>query len=144
MSTLKVLESFPKKRKVFLYAIGGVDPLESSLITFDFDQVHHKLSDQFNLQMKVRMMGKNILHTLINEGASTCIMYMSCWMALRSPKLNIYATFLKEFNGHVFHPHGIIITLPIKLGGNIVFVSIEVVYAPLQYNFLLGCTLSKR
>jgi len=40
----------------------------------------------------------------------------------------------------MFQPHGIIIALPIKLGGNILFVSIEVFNTPLEYNMLLRCT----
>jgi hypothetical protein len=39
-----------------------------------------------------------------------------------------------------FKPHGIITTFPIELGGKTVFVEVEVVDAPLEYNFLLGCT----
>jgi hypothetical protein len=90
------------------------------------------------------MMGKNILHTMIDEGASTCIMSMSCWKALDSPKLDISTTLLKSFDGHMFHPHGIITTLPIELGGKTVFFVVEVVDAPLEYNLLLGALGSTR
>jgi hypothetical protein len=84
--------------------------------------------------------GKKHLRIVVDEGASTCIMSISCWKALGSPKLNTSATLLKSFDGHMFQPHGIITTLPIELGGKTVFVDVEVVDAPLEYNLLLGCT----
>jgi hypothetical protein len=77
---------------------------------------------------------------MVDEGASTCIMSISCWKALGSPKLDTSATLLKAFDGHMFHPHGIITTLPIELGGKIVSVVVEVIDAPLEYNLLLRCT----
>jgi hypothetical protein len=85
-------------------------------------------------------MGKNIFQTMVDEGASTCIMSISCWKSLGSPKLDTSATLLKSFDGHMFQPYGIITTLPIELGGKTVFVAIEVVDAPLEYNLLLGRT----
>jgi hypothetical protein len=66
-------------------AIGKVDPSESSLIIFDFDQVHHRIYHQITFQIKGRTMGKNVFRTVINEGASTCIMSMSCWKDIGSP-----------------------------------------------------------
>ena len=47
-------------------------------------------------------------------------------------------TVLKAFDGHLFTPHGILITFPIELGGKIVTVEVEVVNDPLDYNLLLG------
>jgi hypothetical protein len=42
--------------------------------------------------------------------------------------------------GHMFQLHGIIPTLPIELGGKIVFVDVEVVVRSLEYNLLLRHT----
>jgi hypothetical protein len=53
MSALKVLQSFPMQWKELLSAIGGVDPSESSLITFDTTQVTHRLSHQVSFHIKV-------------------------------------------------------------------------------------------
>jgi hypothetical protein len=64
---------------------------------------------------------------------------MSCWKALGSPKLDTFATLLKTFNEHMFQPHGILIALPIELGGKTVSIVVEVVDAPLEYNLLLRC-----
>lgn len=60
-------------------------------------------------------------------------MSISCWRSLGSPSPNI----LKEF-GHTFHPHGIISTFPIYLGGKIVSVVVEVVDATIDYRLILG------
>jgi len=59
------------------------------------------------------------------------------WKALGSLNLNTFATLLKVFDGHMFQPHGIITALLIELGGKIVFVYVEVVDTPLEYNLLL-------
>jgi hypothetical protein len=67
-------------------------------------------------------------------------MHISCWKALGSSNIDTSTTLLKEFNEHIFHPHGIITTLHIELGGNIVSIFVEVINAPLGYKFLIGCT----
>jgi hypothetical protein len=85
-------------------------------------------------------MGKNVFHTMVDEGHSTCIIFISCWKALESPKIDSSTTLLKELDGNMFQPHGIITTLPIELGGNIFFVVVEFVNAPLEYIFLLRHT----
>ena len=45
---------------------------------------------------------------------------------------------LTAFDGHSFCPHGILPAFPVHLGGKTVEVVVEVVYAPLDYNLLLG------
>jgi hypothetical protein len=77
---------------------------------------------------------------VVDEGASTCIMYIYYWKALGSPKLDTSIRSLKSFDGHMFQPHGIITTLPIELGGKIISFVMEVINAPLDYNLLLKCT----
>lgn len=47
-------------------------------------------------------------------------------------------TVLKEFDEHLFTPHGILVVFPIELGGKTVTVHVEVVNVPLDYNLLLG------
>jgi hypothetical protein len=75
---------------------------------------------------------------ILDEGASTCVMYLACWKGLKSPGLNQYPTILGEFNGRGFHPHGLLHSLVIQLGGKTILVDVEVVDAPLDYNLLLG------
>lgn len=75
---------------------------------------------------------------MIDEGATTFIMSLSCWKYLGSPQLTTSPSILKEFGIPLFKPHGILTSLPIELGGNIVSLEVEVVDASLDYNLLLG------
>jgi hypothetical protein len=99
---------------------------------FNSSQVTHRLSHQVSFQIIVKSLEKNIYETLVDEGASTCIMSIYSQKALGSTKLNTFATLLKEFDGHMFQLHGIIITLTIELGGKTVSIDVEVVNAPLE------------
>jgi hypothetical protein len=81
---------------------------------------------------------RNIFRTVVDEGAPTCMMSLSCWKAIGQPILSPSPTLLTAFNGHSFQPHGIIPSFPVQLGGKIVCVKVEVVDASLKYNFLLG------
>ena len=47
-------------------------------------------------------------------------------------------TLLTAFDKRSFCPHGIVPTFEIKLAGKVVSVEVEVIDAPLEYNFLLG------
>jgi hypothetical protein len=64
-------------------------------------------------------------------------MSLACWKGLKSPALNKSPTLLRSFDGRGFHPHGILQSLPIQLGGKTITVDVEVVDAPLDYNLLL-------
>jgi hypothetical protein len=81
---------------------------------------------------------RNIFRTVVDEGASTCIMSLACWKAIGQPALSPSPTLLTTFNGRSFRPHGIIPSFPVQLGGKTVCVEVEVVDAPLDYNLLLG------
>ena len=82
--------------------------------------------------------GKTIGCTVVDEGSSTCVMSMSCWKALGSPKLVPSNTLLIAFNRRSFHPQGILLDFKIKLEGKEVSVEVEVINAPLDYTLLLG------
>lgn len=75
---------------------------------------------------------------MVDEGDSTCVMSLSCWKGLGSPKIVASQSMLKAFDGHVFKPHGIVPAFPVTLGGKTVNVEVEVVDAPIDYNLLLG------
>ena len=75
---------------------------------------------------------------VVDEGASTCVMSLSCWKGLGSLEIVPSQSMLKAFNGHVFKPHGIVPSFPIMLGGKTMNVEVEVVDAPIDYNLLLG------
>jgi hypothetical protein len=117
MFSLEVLQSFPMQWKYLLSSIGGVDPSKLSLMTFVSFQVTPRLSHHVSFQVIVQSMGKNIYRTMVDGGASTWIICISCWKSLDSPKLYMSVTLLKEFDGNMFQTHGTIIDLPIDLGG---------------------------
>jgi hypothetical protein len=80
----------------------------------------------------------NIFHTVVDEGASTCVMPLACWKAIGQPVLSPSPTLLTAFDDHSFRPHGIILSFPMQLGGKTVYVEVEVVDVPLNYNLFLG------
>ena len=81
---------------------------------------------------------KTIGRTVVDEFASACVMSISCWKVLGSPELVASNTLLTAFDGRSFHPHGILPDFEIKLEGKAMSVEVEVIDAPLDYNFLLG------
>eukprot|EP00253_Pinus_taeda_P029891 PITA_29891 len=75
---------------------------------------------------------------VIDEGASTCIMFVACWKAISSPTLSQSPMTLEAFDGRESRPYGILQCFPIRLEGKMVKVEVEVVDADLTYNLLLG------
>jgi hypothetical protein len=135
---LEVLQSCPAQRKSLLKAIGGIDPTDTNLIVFDLDDHIPRLPPQLTFQIQVVVSEKNICRTVIDEGASMCVMYFACWKAIGSPPLNESQNTLKSFNGSGFKPYSVLPSLPITLEGKTVQVEVEVFDAPLDYNLLLG------
>jgi hypothetical protein len=138
MSALEVLQSCPAQRKALLKAIGGIDPTDTNLIVFDLEDHIPRLPPQLAFQIQVVVSDKNICRTVIDEGASTCVMSFACWKAIGSPPLNESQNTLKAFNGSGFKPYGVLPSLPVTLEGKTVQVEVEVFDAPLDYNLLLG------
>ena len=79
-----------------------------------------------------------IKHTVIDGGAATSMMSLSCWKGLGSLELSQSATMLIAFDGRSFRPHVILPSLTVQLGGKTIAIEVEVVDAPLDYNILLG------
>jgi hypothetical protein len=138
MSALEVLQSFPVQRKALLSAIGGFDPNDSNTIAFDLETHIPRLPHQLAFQIQVLVQDKTIFRTVIDEGASTCVMSLNCWKAIGSPSINQSSNTLKDFDGRGFKPYGVINALPIVLEGKTVTVEVEIVDASLDYNLLLG------
>jgi hypothetical protein len=118
--------------------ISGIDLTDMNLIIFDFEDHVPRLPPQLAFHIQVIFSDKNIFQTVIDEGASTCVMYLTCWKAIGSPSLNESQNTLKAFNGSSFKPYGVLPSLPIMLEGKMVQVEVEVFDAPLDYNLLLG------
>jgi hypothetical protein len=138
MSTLEVLQHSPSQRRTLLDAIGIVDPKSSNHIIFNLDNYTSWLSHQLAFQVDVVVHNQQIHRTILDEGASTCVMSLECWKILKSPALNKSPTMLRAFNGWGFHPHGLLQSLPVQLVSKTVTVDVKVVDAPLDYNLLLG------
>jgi hypothetical protein len=138
MSALEVLQSCPIQRKALLKAIGGIDPTDMNLIFFDLEDHIPRLPPQLAFQIQVIVSDKNICKTVIDEGASTCVMSITYWKAINSPPLTESHNTLKAFNGSGSKPYGVLPSLPITLEGKTVQVEVEVFDAPLNYNLLLG------
>jgi hypothetical protein len=105
---------------------------------FNLEYFKPRLSHQLTFQIQVGVCGKNIHRTILDEGASTCIMSLSCWKVVGSPSLNQSPTTLKDFDGCGFKPYGLLTLLVVEVGGKTTSVEVEVVDAPLDYNLLLG------
>jgi len=118
-------------------AIGAPDP-KSSTIKFDTTDVKPRLPYHVAFQNKLVYNNRTMASTVVDEGASTCVMSLSCWQAIGSSELFKSPTLLTAFDGRSFRPHGIIPSFPVQLAGKTVSVEVEVVDAPLDYNLLLG------
>jgi hypothetical protein len=117
MSTLEVLQSCPAQQKALLKDIGGIDPTDTNLIVFDLEDHIPRLPPQLAFQIQVVVSDKNICRTVIDKGASTCVMSFACWKAIGSPPLNESQNTLKSFNGSGFNPYGVLPSLPVTLEG---------------------------
>jgi hypothetical protein len=69
-------------------------------------------------------------------------MSLACWKAIGQLVLSLSPTLLTDFDGCYFRPHGIIPSFPVQLEGKNMCVEVEVVDAPLNYNLLLGRSLT--
>lgn len=121
-----------------LSAISGIDLVDSDLITFDLDSHIPRLPRQISFLIEVIINSKTIHGIVINEGASTCIMFLACWKAIDSLTLSQSPTTFEAFYGRESHPYGILQRFPITLEGKTVEVEVKVVDANLTYDLLLG------
>ena len=134
MSALEVLQSCPPQRKSLLSALGINADNSSSIIKFETMGLKPRLRYYVSLLIHVECLNMTVKHTVIDEGATTFVMSLSCWKGLGSPMLYQSATMLTDFDGRSFQPHMIIPSLEVQLGGKTVVIEVEVVDAPLDYN----------
>ena len=83
-------------------------------------------------------MNNTIKRTVIDDKATTYVMYLNYWKGLVFPTLSRSVTMLTVFDGISFRPHGILPSLEVELGGKNVSIEVEVVDAPLDYKLLMG------
>jgi hypothetical protein len=108
MSSIETLQHFPSQCRTLLVAI---DPESSNNIMFNLDNFKSRLSHQLVFQVDVVVHNQRIHRTILDEGASTCVMSLDCWKGLKSPTLNQSPTMLRAFDGRGFHPHGLLQSL---------------------------------
>jgi hypothetical protein len=125
MSSLEVLQHLPSQLRTFLASIGAIDLESSNNITFNLDNFKSQLSHQLAFQIDVVVHNQHIHRTLLYEGTSTCVISLTCLEVLKSPALNQSPTMLRAFDERGFHPHGILQSLAIQLGGKTIFVDVR-------------------
>ena len=138
MFALEVLQSCPPQRKALLSALGINDDNSSSVIKFETMGLQPHLPYYMSLLIHVECLNMIVKCTVIDEGAATSVMSLSCWKGLGSPKLSQSTTMLTTFDGRSFRLYGILPSLKVQLGGKTIAIEVEVVDAPLDYNLLLG------
>ena len=94
----------------------------SLMAKFNLSDVKIRLPYHVALSIDVIHAGKTIGRSIIDEGASTCVISLSCWKALGSPELVPSNTLPTVFDGRSFCPHGILPAFEIKLVGKAVSV----------------------
>lgn len=87
-------------------------------------------------------MGKTIHRTVVDEGASTCIMSFASWKTIGSPPLSQSPNTLEAFDSRGSRLYGILKAFPILLEGNTVNLEVKVVDSNLNYNLILGRSLT--
>ena len=132
MSALEVLQTCPPQRRAFLSTLGVNDDNSSSVIKFETMGIHPHLPYYVSLLIHVECLNNTVKRTVIDEGDAASMMSLSCWKGLGSPELSQSATMLTAFDGRSFRLHGILPSLRVQLGGNIIAIEVEVVDAPLD------------
>ena len=124
MSTLELLQSCPTQRKNLLIVLGALEPDNTNVIHFNVKKYKSRIPHKLTFQIIMKVVGKKVFRTLLDEGASTSVLSLSCWKAIGSPELVTSPTTLKSFDGRGFHPHGLITSLSVELGGKNVSIQV--------------------
>ena len=133
-----MLQSCPSQRKALLSSLGVNGDDSSSVIKFETAELQPRLTYYVSLLVHVECLNMIVKRTVIDEGAATSVMSLSCWKGLGSPEFSKSTTMLTAFDGRSFWPHEILPSLKVRLGWKTVAIEVEVVGAPLDYNLLLG------
>jgi hypothetical protein len=106
MSTLEVLQSFPSRRKSLLTALGSTETCNLGTIMLDTTDLKPRLPYHVAFQIVVayptKTFTRNIFHTVVDEGASTCVMSLACWKPIGQPVLSPSPTLLITFDNRSF------------------------------------------
>jgi hypothetical protein len=116
ISALEVLQSYPSQRKDLLVSLGYTENCNMGTIMLDMNDLKPCLPYHVAFKIVVAYTTKtftwNIFCMMVDEGASTCVMYLACWKAIGQHVLSPSPTLFTAFNGHSFLPHGTIPSFP--------------------------------
>jgi hypothetical protein len=119
MSSLEVLQSFPSQRKALLAALGSTETCNPGTIMLDTTDLKPRLPYHVTFQIVVAHPTKsftwNIFRTVVDEGASTCVMSLACWKAIGQPILSpvTYSSYIFRWSfiqttwNHSFFPRAV-------------------------------------
>ena len=102
MYTLEVLQSCPIQHKNLLTALGDLDLNNTNLSHFNIENYKSRLPHKIAFQIIMKVVGKKVFRMVLDEGASTSVLSLSCWKALGSLELITSPTALKAFDGWGF------------------------------------------
>ena len=83
MSTLEVLQSCPTQCKKLLTALGDLDPDHTNLIHFNVENYKSRIPHKIAFQTIMKVVGKKVFRTVIDEGASTSVLSLYFWKVTR-------------------------------------------------------------
>jgi hypothetical protein len=145
-----LLESKPDTAHVFLIdtdsvVSGGIPPSpvepppSNEFIHFDWGVLTGpRLPSHIPFQIIVKVCGRDVPQTLIDEGFSVSILSYIAWQALGYPPLASVMQNLLAFNRRPSQPLGTLPKFPVTLGGKTIFIDVMVVQDPLYFSLLLG------
>ena len=87
MSTLEVLQSFLTQRKNLLTTLGALDLYNTNPIHFNVENYKSRIPHKLTFQIINKLVGNKFFRTVLDEGASTSVLSLSCWKVIGSPKL---------------------------------------------------------
>ena len=99
MSTLEVLQICLTQCKNLLTALGDLDLDNSNLIHFNVGNYKSRLPHKIAFQIITKVVEKKVFRTILDEGASTLVLSLSCWKAIDSLELVTSPMTLKSFDG---------------------------------------------
>jgi hypothetical protein len=106
MSSLEVLQSFPSQRKDLLVSLESIETCNLGMIMLDTNDLKPHLPYHVVFKIVVsyttKTFTRNIFRTVVDEGASTCVMPLACWKDIDEPVLSLSPTLLTSFDGHSF------------------------------------------
>jgi hypothetical protein len=106
MFALQVLQSFPSQRKALLTTLGSTKTCNLSTIMLDTTDLKPRMPYHIVFHIVVsypmKIFTRNIFRTVVDEGASTCLMSLACWKVIGQPVLSPSPTLPISFDDHSF------------------------------------------